>query len=138
MSCDISYSYAGILKRRHLEDLMNSMVLAGDAAYEPEKQTSSALVYWRRPDQWAETIYDWVRFAFRSLSPTLSQNGSIHSSHFGFMKTPKFMSCHANVLFSFSRRFCELMGLTLDSGLWGLGFHHRLAASRLLIPHKIN
>jgi hypothetical protein len=60
---------------------MNSMVVAGDAAYEPEKQTSSALVYWRRPDQWAETIYDWVRFAFRYLSPTLSQNGSIHPSH---------------------------------------------------------
>lgn len=42
---------------------MRSMVVAGDAAYEPEKQASSILVYWRRPDQWAETIYDWVRFA---------------------------------------------------------------------------
>jgi len=53
---------SGILKKRHLQDLMCSMVAAGDAAYEPEKQTSSVLVYWRRPEQWAETIYDWVRF----------------------------------------------------------------------------
>ncbi|KAF8317136.1 winged helix DNA-binding domain-containing protein, partial [Clavulina sp. PMI_390] len=49
-----------ILKRKHLEDIMRSMVALGDAAYEPERQTSAILVYWRRPEQWAETIHEWV------------------------------------------------------------------------------
>jgi hypothetical protein len=62
--------------------------------YEPEKQTSSVLVYWQQPDQWAETIYDWVRFAFRYLSPTLSQNSSIHPSHRGLLLLKWQNSCH--------------------------------------------
>lgn len=40
---------------------MRTMVTNGDAAYEPEKQTSAVLLYWRRPEQWAETIHEWVR-----------------------------------------------------------------------------
>lgn len=57
----------GILKRRHLEELMRSMVAAGDAAYEPEKQTSAVMLYWRRPEQWAETIHEWVRQSFHDF-----------------------------------------------------------------------
>ena len=30
------------------------------AAYEPEKQTRTVLVYWRLPEEWAEVLYDWV------------------------------------------------------------------------------
>src|ERR1700712_3759456 len=50
----------GILKRQHLQDLMKTLVANGDAAYEPEKQTESVLLYWKRPEQWAETIHEWV------------------------------------------------------------------------------
>lgn len=63
----------GILKKRHLEDLTRIMVTAGDAAYEPEKQTSTILLYWRRPEQWAETIHEWVRGAILPLSPSSCQ-----------------------------------------------------------------
>lgn len=42
------------------------MVAAGTADYDPPKKSSkavptSALIYWRRPEEWATIIYDWVR-----------------------------------------------------------------------------
>ena len=58
---DLMAPIIGILKRRHLEDLMRTMVAVGDAMYEPEGQTSAIMLYWRRPEQWAETIHEWVR-----------------------------------------------------------------------------
>ena len=30
------------------------------AVYEPAKQTRSALLYWRQPEEWAEALHAWV------------------------------------------------------------------------------
>lgn len=42
------------------------MVAAGTAEYDPPKASSKViptgfLIYWRRPEEWATLIYDWVR-----------------------------------------------------------------------------
>lgn len=42
------------------------MVLAGTADYDPPLKTkgevpTGVLIYWRRPEEWATLIYDWVR-----------------------------------------------------------------------------
>lgn len=39
---------------------MATMVSKNLAGYEPAKQTRSALIYWRLPEEWAEVLYDWV------------------------------------------------------------------------------
>lgn len=40
------------------------MVQRGCAAYEPSKQTSSVLLYWRLPEEWADVLHRWVCIAF--------------------------------------------------------------------------
>ena len=42
------------------------MVTAGTAEYDPPKTPkgqlpTAVLVYWKRPEEWATLIYDWVR-----------------------------------------------------------------------------
>ncbi|KAJ8496039.1 hypothetical protein ONZ51_g1334 [Trametes cubensis] len=32
----------------------------GHAVYEPPRQTSSVLLYWRTPEEWAQVLYDWA------------------------------------------------------------------------------
>ncbi|PPQ69585.1 hypothetical protein CVT25_000959 [Psilocybe cyanescens] len=44
----------------HLSNVMATMVSKNLAGYEPAKQTRSALIYWRLPEEWAEVLYDWV------------------------------------------------------------------------------
>ncbi|KAF8972780.1 ESCRT-II complex subunit-domain-containing protein [Flammula alnicola] len=44
----------------HLSDIIAVMVDRNLATYEPPKQTRSALIYWRLPEEWAEVLYDWV------------------------------------------------------------------------------
>ncbi len=38
----------------YLEDIMGAMVAKNLAVFEPAKQTRSALLYWRLPEEWAE------------------------------------------------------------------------------------
>jgi ESCRT-II complex subunit VPS25 len=44
-----------------LQELLAIMVKDAQAAYEPPKQTRSVLLYWRRPEEWAEVLHAWVR-----------------------------------------------------------------------------
>lgn len=54
--------------RLHLATLRNvveAMVAAGSAEYDPPKAAkgqlpSAVLVFWRKPEEWANIIYDWV------------------------------------------------------------------------------
>ncbi len=40
---------------------MGAMVAKNLAVFEPAKQTRSVLLYWRLPEEWAETLHEWVR-----------------------------------------------------------------------------
>ncbi|KAG9224135.1 hypothetical protein CCMSSC00406_0006803 [Pleurotus cornucopiae] len=44
----------------HLASLISSMVTNNLAVYEPPKQTRSVLLYWRRPEEWADVLHSWV------------------------------------------------------------------------------
>jgi len=50
----------GRLMPNHLSNIISTMVSKNLAAYEPPKQTRSALIFWRLPEEWAEVLYDWV------------------------------------------------------------------------------
>lgn len=52
----------GRLLSAHLSAILADMVAKGHAVYEPPKQTSSVLLYWRSAEEWAQVLYDWVRF----------------------------------------------------------------------------
>lgn len=52
---------AGRLLPSHLSYIMADMVSKNLAVYEPAKQTRSVLLYWRSPEEWAETLHGWVR-----------------------------------------------------------------------------
>jgi len=43
-----------------LKIILAKMAREGQAAPDPPKQTSSYLLYWRKPDEWGSLIYDWV------------------------------------------------------------------------------
>ncbi|KAK7056452.1 hypothetical protein VNI00_003007 [Paramarasmius palmivorus] len=44
----------------YLTYLIETMVSRGLAEYDPPKQTKSVLLYWRSPDEWAETLHSWA------------------------------------------------------------------------------
>ncbi|KAI0692507.1 ESCRT-II complex vps25 subunit [Cytidiella melzeri] len=44
----------------HLSAIFADMVSKNLAVYEPVKQTSSVLLYWRTPDEWAEVLHSWA------------------------------------------------------------------------------
>ncbi|KAI0698353.1 ESCRT-II complex vps25 subunit, partial [Cytidiella melzeri] len=44
----------------HLSTILADMVSKNLAVYEPVKQTSSVLLYWRTPDEWAEVLHSWA------------------------------------------------------------------------------
>ncbi|KAL1940830.1 hypothetical protein VTO73DRAFT_7871 [Trametes versicolor] len=44
----------------HLSAILADMVAKGHAVYEPPKQTSSVLLYWRSAEEWAQVLYDWA------------------------------------------------------------------------------
>ncbi|ORY72719.1 DUF852 domain-containing protein [Leucosporidium creatinivorum] len=58
-----------INRRLHLATLRNiveAMVAAGSAEYDPPKPAkgqlpTAALVFWRKPEEWANLIYDWIK-----------------------------------------------------------------------------
>lgn len=54
------------------------MVSAGSAEYDPPKTPKgqlprAALIYWKRPEEWAALIYDWV--SFRTMAKQMSWPG---------------------------------------------------------------
>lgn len=52
-----------------LSFLIESLVTAKLAAYEPAKQTRSVLLYWRTPEEWGEVLHEWVRYSNSSFYP---------------------------------------------------------------------
>ncbi|RDX54094.1 ESCRT-II complex vps25 subunit [Lentinus brumalis] len=48
------------LRPSHLAAILSSMVAANQAMYEPPNQTSSVLLFWRSPEEWAQVLYDWA------------------------------------------------------------------------------
>ncbi|KAJ8456903.1 hypothetical protein ONZ45_g18533 [Pleurotus djamor] len=44
----------------YLEALITSMVSQNLAVYEPPKQSRSVLLYWRRPEEWADVLHTWA------------------------------------------------------------------------------
>ncbi|CAD6572847.1 MAG: hypothetical protein TREMPRED_000645 [Tremellales sp. Tagirdzhanova-0007] len=43
-----------------MREVMSSMTKNGYAAPDPPKQTAMYLLYWRKPDEWATLIHDWI------------------------------------------------------------------------------
>lgn len=41
--------------------LLQTLVAHSQAVYEPAKQDSSVILYWRKPEEWAEVLHTWVR-----------------------------------------------------------------------------
>jgi len=48
------------LSPTYLATIFSTMVNQNSAAWEPQKQTRSVLLYWRRPEEWAEVLHGWV------------------------------------------------------------------------------
>ncbi|KAG6910915.1 hypothetical protein DXG01_006598 [Tephrocybe rancida] len=53
-------SASGKVLPPYLSHILSAMVAKDLAAYEPQKQTRSVLLYWRSPDAWAETLHSWA------------------------------------------------------------------------------
>ncbi|PVG04742.1 ESCRT-II complex, vps25 subunit [Serendipita vermifera] len=48
------------LNNQQVTHLIKILVGQGVAAYEPPKQLSSVLVFWRKPEEWAEVLHGWA------------------------------------------------------------------------------
>ncbi|CAE6436391.1 unnamed protein product [Rhizoctonia solani] len=48
------------LTERHLESILSRLVSNKLAEFEPPNQTRSVIVYWRKPEEWAEALHDWA------------------------------------------------------------------------------
>ncbi|KAH8100532.1 ESCRT-II complex vps25 subunit [Cristinia sonorae] len=44
----------------HLSHILQDMVSKNLAVYDPPKQTSSVLLFWRTPEEWADVLYEWA------------------------------------------------------------------------------
>ncbi|KIL59066.1 hypothetical protein M378DRAFT_188070 [Amanita muscaria Koide BX008] len=44
----------------HLSYVLEAMVKKNVAVYEPSKQTRTVMLYWRTPEEWAETLHNWA------------------------------------------------------------------------------
>lgn len=53
----------GKLQPPALKQLLAHMATQGSAAADPPKQTTTYLLYWRKPEEWGQLIYDWVSTA---------------------------------------------------------------------------
>jgi hypothetical protein len=57
----------GGLTERHLESILSRLVSNKLAEFEPPNQTRSVIVYWRKPEEWAEALHDWVSINLMSI-----------------------------------------------------------------------
>ncbi|TFK21770.1 ESCRT-II complex vps25 subunit [Coprinopsis marcescibilis] len=48
------------IQSAYLSKLIAKLVEKNVAAYDPPRQTRSVLVYWRLPEEWAETLHQWA------------------------------------------------------------------------------
>jgi len=48
------------LQSAHLEVILLHLVAQNSATWEPNNQTRAVLVYWRSPEDWAETLHSWA------------------------------------------------------------------------------
>ncbi|KAJ7596015.1 ESCRT-II complex subunit-domain-containing protein [Mycena floridula] len=48
------------IQSSYLSNILQSMVSSDSAVYDPPKQTRAVLLYWRRPEEWAETLHEWA------------------------------------------------------------------------------
>ncbi|KAB5594949.1 ESCRT-II complex VPS25 subunit [Ceratobasidium theobromae] len=48
------------LTEKHLESILSRLVSNKLAEYDPPNQTKSVIVYWRKPEEWAEALHDWA------------------------------------------------------------------------------
>ncbi|CAE7224398.1 unnamed protein product [Rhizoctonia solani] len=51
---------SGGLTEKHLESILSRLVSNKLAEFEPPNQTKSVIVYWRKPEEWAEALHDWA------------------------------------------------------------------------------
>lgn len=51
---------SGKLQPPALKQLLAHMAAEGSAAADPPKQGAMYLLYWRKPEEWGQLIYDWV------------------------------------------------------------------------------
>jgi len=56
----ITDSPPGKLSGQQVAVLLQTLVNRNQAAYEPPKQVSSVVLYWRKPEEWAEVLHSWV------------------------------------------------------------------------------
>lgn len=60
-----SSTWAGQVPLTFLRLIVESLVSAGSAEYDTKpsksKPATVAWIYWKRPEEWAQVIYDWVR-----------------------------------------------------------------------------
>ena len=62
------------MKGAYLEQIIAHLVTKGVAAYEPPRQTRSVLLYWRKLEEWAEVLHEWV-FGFMYDPLTRAETG---------------------------------------------------------------
>ncbi|KAI0741810.1 ESCRT-II complex vps25 subunit [Daedaleopsis nitida] len=48
------------LRPSFLSAILADMVASGQAIYEPPNQTSSVLLFWRSPEEWAQVLHEWA------------------------------------------------------------------------------
>ncbi|KIM22818.1 hypothetical protein M408DRAFT_18069 [Serendipita vermifera MAFF 305830] len=48
------------LTGQQVTTLLQTLVSRNQAAYEPPKQLSSVILYWRKPEEWAEVLHSWA------------------------------------------------------------------------------
>jgi ESCRT-II complex subunit VPS25 len=48
------------MKPTHLTAILQSLVAQSLAVYEPPRQTQTVMLYWRRPEDWGEVLFEWV------------------------------------------------------------------------------
>ena len=66
--------------------LLQTLVSRNQAAYEPPKQVSSVILYWRKPEEWAEVLHSWVISLCHSV-PILSLNSIYQAVATGQLNT---------------------------------------------------
>ncbi|TKA55469.1 hypothetical protein B0A53_02395 [Rhodotorula sp. CCFEE 5036] len=77
--------------------VIDALVSTGAAEYDPKpsktKPATSAWIYWKRPEEWAQVIYDWVKETGQTNSIMtfyeLTEGGDlVHTTEFYRMPTP--------------------------------------------------
>lgn len=58
----VQLTLKGKLQPPALKQLLAHMAAEGSAAPDPPKQATTYLLYWRKPEEWGQLIYDWVRY----------------------------------------------------------------------------